>query len=182
MAGGAVAEKRVKAAVRDGAAQLVANRLVPQQPRDARERLQMIGAGAGRGQKHEDEVDRLVVDGLEVDRLLEPGEQAIEARQLGQPAVRQRRAVADAGRIEALALQQDLEDGPLVAPVSAAARFASSCSAWRLLAARKLAMTLAGVTRSAISIRNPCWRRVGSARRDRGRPSRHCPRADDRPG
>ena len=31
-------------------------------PRDARQRLEMIGAGAFRGEQHEDEIDRLVTD------------------------------------------------------------------------------------------------------------------------
>ena len=46
---------------------------------DRGERLQMVGAGIGRRQQQEDEVDRHAVDRLEVDRRRQPGEIAEHA-------------------------------------------------------------------------------------------------------
>ena len=46
-----------------------------QQARDARERLQMIGAGALRREQQKYDVYRLAVDGLEIDWLGKPREQ-----------------------------------------------------------------------------------------------------------
>ena len=50
------------------------------------------------------------VRGLEIDRPLEPGEDAENALALGELAVRNGDAVADAGRAEPLALQDRIED------------------------------------------------------------------------
>jgi hypothetical protein len=56
---------------------------IAQQPRDARQRLQMIGAGAFRRQQQEHQIDRLAVHRLEIDRALEAGEQAEQLFQFG---------------------------------------------------------------------------------------------------
>ena len=45
-----------------------------QQPRNARQRFQVIGAGAFGGQQQEDQIDRLTIEGLEIDRAIEPSE------------------------------------------------------------------------------------------------------------
>ena len=52
------------------------DRAVADHPADRRQRLQMLGAGVGRRQQQEDEVDRLAVDRLVVDRLGQPHDQA----------------------------------------------------------------------------------------------------------
>src|SRR3546814_14627878 len=65
-----------------GAAKLFADRAVAEQARYPRQRLQVIGAGCLRCQQHEDQVNRMIVDGIEVDRRLQSGEEAIEAIQL----------------------------------------------------------------------------------------------------
>ena len=65
-------------------AQLFRHVLVAQQPRDSRQRFQVIGAGAFGRQQQEDQVDRLAVHRLEIDRPLQPREQAEQLFQLGQ--------------------------------------------------------------------------------------------------
>ena len=54
-----------------------------QDPGDAGQRLEVVGAGAFRGEQQEQEVDRLAVEGLEVDRLLEARDQAEQAVEFG---------------------------------------------------------------------------------------------------
>ncbi len=69
-----------------GAAQLLAYRSVAQQARDSGQRLEMVGArGLGR-QQHTDQVDRLLVDGVEVDGRLELREERVEPVQVRQLA------------------------------------------------------------------------------------------------
>ncbi len=72
----------------------------------------MIGAGAFRRQQQKHQIDRLAVERLEIDRPLQPREQAEHLAELGQLAVRDGDAIADAGRAELLALQQDFQDRP----------------------------------------------------------------------
>ena len=73
----------------------------------------MIGAGGFRREQQKHQIDGLAVERLEIDRPLEPREQSEQLAELGQLAVRNGDAVADAGRAELLALLQDLEDRPL---------------------------------------------------------------------
>ena len=87
-----------------------------QKPRDARQRLQMIGACPFGREQQEDQVHRLAVERLKVDRAVEPGEQADQLLELRQLAVGNRDAVADPRAPELLALDQRLEDQPLVLP------------------------------------------------------------------
>ncbi len=84
MAGGRLAEQGVNGLGAVGAAQLVAGRPVAQQARYPRQGLQMIGSRRLRGQQHENQIDRLLVDGVEIDRCLDPGEKPIETVQAGQ--------------------------------------------------------------------------------------------------
>src|ERR1044072_497913 len=84
-----------------------------QEPRDAGERLQVIGARAFRGEQQANQIDRLAVERLEIDPALEAGEQADQLLELRQLAVRNRNAVADPGAAELLALRQRLEDQPV---------------------------------------------------------------------
>ena len=51
------------------------DRGIAQQPRDARQRFEMIGAGAFGREQQKNEIDRLVVERLEIDRAVEPREQ-----------------------------------------------------------------------------------------------------------
>ena len=74
----------------------------------------MIGAGAFRRQQQENQIDRLIVERLEIDRPVEPGEQSEQPGQSGHLAVRNGDAVADRGRAELFALHQDVENRPLV--------------------------------------------------------------------
>ncbi len=95
------------------AAQLLTGRPVAQQARHAGQRHEVIDAcGLGR-QQNADQVDRLFVDGVEVDGRLEPGKERVEPVQVGQLAVGDRDTVADPGRAQSLALDQDLEYRPL---------------------------------------------------------------------
>src|SRR5690606_12835112 len=70
----------------------------------------MIRTGAFRRQEQEDEVDRLVVQRLEVNGRLEPREEAGDLRKLLQLAVRDGDAIAHAGGAEPLALKDDVDD------------------------------------------------------------------------
>ncbi len=96
-----------------GATQFLADLGVAQQARDAGQRLEMVGACAFGRQKQENQIDRLIVDRVEIDVAIKPREQADDARKAGQLAVRDRDAMADAGGAEALALQQRLENRSL---------------------------------------------------------------------
>src|SRR3546814_17218637 len=69
-----------------GAAKLFADRAVAEQARYPRQRLQVIGAGCLRCQQHEDQVNRMIVDGIEVDRRLQSGEEA----KIGRASCRER--------------------------------------------------------------------------------------------
>ena len=97
-------------------AQLLRHRRIAQDAGDPRQRLQMIGAGALRREQHEDEVDRLVVERIEIDRAREPRKDADQPVERAQLAVRDGDALADAGRAQALALQQRVEDLALGKP------------------------------------------------------------------
>src|SRR5690606_41497886 len=87
VAGRRLREQRVDGVWPVGAAELVADGAVAEQAGDAGEGLEVVGAGALGGEQEEDEVDRLLVDGVEVDRLPEAGEQAVEAGEARQPAL-----------------------------------------------------------------------------------------------
>ena len=137
---------------------------------DAGQRLEVVGAGALRREQQEEQVDRLAVEGLEVDRLVEAREQAEQAVELRQLAVRDGDAVADAGRAEALALQQRLEDRALVEAgeargVRARARAApASCRSRARQARRPRASgNRAGASMSLTSSGRTCKRRPTGA-------------------
>ena len=74
----------------------------------------MVGPGILGSQQQEHQIDRRLVDGIEIHRLVETREHAVEAVQFGQLAMRDRDAAADAGGAKALTLQQDIENRPLV--------------------------------------------------------------------
>ena len=63
----------------------------------------------GRQQK-ENQIDGLLIDSVKLHRSLKTGEDAIEAFEIGEFAVRDGDAAAYAGRAEALALEQGFED------------------------------------------------------------------------
>jgi hypothetical protein len=65
-------------------------------------------------QQQEDEVDRLIVDRVEFDRRSQTREQAIDAGQSRDLAMRNGDAMAEPGRAQLLALQQRLEDHPVI--------------------------------------------------------------------
>ena len=72
----------------------------------------MLGAGIGRGEEEEDEIDRQSVDRLEIDRLREPREIAEHAAQPLDLPVRNRGAGAEAGRADLLARIEAGDDVP----------------------------------------------------------------------
>src|SRR5438552_17478630 len=74
----------------------------------------MVLAGILGREQQEDEVDRLLVDRIEVDRPLEPREDAVDAVEAADPRMRQRHLLADAGRAEPLALEEGAVDDLLV--------------------------------------------------------------------
>jgi len=63
-----------------------------------------------RGEQHEDEVDRLSVEGIERHRLVQPRKQAHHARKPAELGVRDAHAAPQPGRSELLAMPQRLED------------------------------------------------------------------------
>src|SRR5215216_6010449 len=74
----------------------------------------MVGAGAFGGDQQEDDVDRPLVDRIEVDRMGEPGEHAARLGERAHAAVRDGDAAADAGRAQPLTLQEAVEQATLV--------------------------------------------------------------------
>ena len=78
----------------------------------ARERLEVIRAGAFRRQQQEHDIDRLIVQRLEIDRGVQPRENARNAVEIGEFAVRNGDSLADAGRAETLTLQDRVENRP----------------------------------------------------------------------
>ena len=83
-----------------GGAQFLGDVLVAEQPRDPRQRLQMVGPGALRRQQQEYQIDRLAIHRLEIDRAFETGKQSEQFFQLGKLAVRDGDTVADGGGAE----------------------------------------------------------------------------------
>src|SRR5690606_13190975 len=80
---------------------------------NARQRLEVIRTSPFRSQKQEDQIHGLVVQRLEIDRCFQPREDACDALDAGQLAMRDGDAVANTGRTELFALQDGVEDFPL---------------------------------------------------------------------
>ncbi len=99
-------------------------RAVAQEPRAHRERPQVIGAGGFRRDQHEHEVDGQAVGRLVVDGPLQPRKDAEDLLAFRELPMRHRRAVADAGRAEALALEDRIEDFPRRKPGNRGGPFA----------------------------------------------------------
>ena len=76
----------------------------------------MIGAGVLGRQQQEDQVDGLVIEGLEVDRLIQPREHGHDLVQRRYAPMRNGDAAADAGGAQPLALQQRIQDVARVEP------------------------------------------------------------------
>jgi hypothetical protein len=91
----------------------VGDRRLAQQPRDAGQRFEVIGAGAFGRQQEKDQIDRLAVERLEIDRPIEPREQSEQPAEIRHLAVGNGDAVADSRGAELFALHQDLENGLL---------------------------------------------------------------------
>jgi len=87
---------------------------VAQDARHVRQRLEVVGAGAHRRQQHHHQVNRLVVDRLEVDRGVQPREQRRHPVRAGDLAVRNGEPVAEPGRAQRLAIAHGLVDDRLV--------------------------------------------------------------------
>ena len=81
-----------------------------EQPRDARERLEMIGAGALWGEQQEHDVDGLAVHRVEIDGLGKARADSGDALQPDKLAVRNGNALAEASRAKPLTLEQRIED------------------------------------------------------------------------
>src|ERR1700719_3771370 len=85
---------------------LLAEVSVAQQARHAREGLQMEAGGILRRDQHEKKMGRVAVERFEIDALNMAAEGPEDFGDLGQLAVRDRYAVADRRRAQALALGQ----------------------------------------------------------------------------
>ena len=94
-------------------AQLARDLRIAQQARDARQRLEVIGAGGFRRQQQKNQIHRLAVERLEIDRPLQPREQSEQAAEFRQLAMRDRHAIAHRGGTELLALQQNFQNRAL---------------------------------------------------------------------
>jgi len=64
--------------------------------------------------QHEDEVHRLAIDAVEINRCGETREEAVDAVDVGETAVRNGNALAETGRAQLLAAVQRFEDNTLV--------------------------------------------------------------------
>src|SRR6476469_8221270 len=85
-----------------------------QQPRDARQRLKMIGARAFRREQQKDNVDGCSVNCVEVDRIGKARADAGDALKANEFAMRDGDALAEPGRAQPLTLQQRVEDVTLL--------------------------------------------------------------------
>jgi hypothetical protein len=94
-------------------------------PADRGERLEMLGAGIGRGEQQENQIDRDSVDRLIADRVRKADEQTIDLRQAFDFAVRDGDSLAEAGRAELLALPDRCQDFGRAISSRLPARFAS---------------------------------------------------------
>ena len=103
-------------------------------------------------QQQEHEVDGFVVDGLEIDRILEPGEQAEDAFQLRQLGMWNGDALPDAGRAQALALEQGVEYRALIDAKQIGRAADISCRTCFLLLALSDETMPSGVMKSPSSI------------------------------
>ena len=116
------------------AAHLLERRGVARHPADRRQRLQMLGAGIGRRQEQEDEIDRPPVDRLVIDRFAQPREQAVDAAS-GPRSCRAGSPPPGRSRSSPSARARSGSRGPPPAstPSRCPARLASCCSNERLL-------------------------------------------------
>lgn len=86
--------------------------LVAQDPRDAGKRLQVIRACTFGSKQQEHQIDRLIINCLEVDRFDQPGENTNQTIERDELAMRDSDAMTDSGRTKAFALQQGIEYFP----------------------------------------------------------------------
>src|SRR6476661_7224036 len=77
---------------------------LPQRPGGASECIALCAIAGLGNQQQNDDVNRLAVDGVEVDGMAEAGEKRKRRLKTRQPRMRQRHAIADAGRAKLLAL------------------------------------------------------------------------------
>ena len=69
-------------------AQLGAEPRIAQCARHQRQSLEVIDTRIGRGKQHENQIDRVLIGGVEIDRLLKLEKRAMHLGQLGKPRVR----------------------------------------------------------------------------------------------
>ena len=70
----------------------------------------MVSAGCFRGQKHENEIDRLIVYGLEIHRRGQTGKKPVDAGNPGDLAMRNGNALAQARRAQFFALEKGFKN------------------------------------------------------------------------
>src|SRR5262249_26296826 len=96
-----------------GIAQFAGDIGIAQETRDARQRLEMVGAGGFRREQQKNEIYRLTVERLELHGPFESRKQSEQLVELRQLAVRNGEAGTDASRTELLALLKNLENRAL---------------------------------------------------------------------
>src|SRR5690349_3616551 len=84
--------------------------LVAQEPRDPRERLEVIAPRVARREQRDEDPRRQAVDGVEADALRREREHRLHLAEAGEPAVRDRDAAPDARRRERLARLEHAQD------------------------------------------------------------------------
>ena len=97
---------------------------VPEHPCDARQRVELVAFRRARQQQQEYKVNGILVDRRKVDRLLQPDQNSKGLVELRDSRVRDRYALAHAGRAQLLALEDfggDEARRPLLAPLRPAA-------------------------------------------------------------
>ena len=70
----------------------------------------MIGTGGLEGEQQKNEIDRLVIERLEIDCPLEASEQSYQPAKPGHLAMRDRHAISHGRRAELLTLKQNLQN------------------------------------------------------------------------
>ena len=95
-------------------AQFVDQRAIAQQTRYSGQRLEMVGSRALRRYQQKNDIDRPLVDGVEIDWRRDSREQPVRSSEARHAAVRDGDAAADARRSQTLTLDQEFEQAPFV--------------------------------------------------------------------
>ncbi len=85
---------------------------VPQHTGNTGQCLQVVRSRRFRRKQQKNQIDRLIIDCIEIDGGLKPGKTTIELLQIRQFSMRDRDPATDARCAQPFPLQQDIQNGP----------------------------------------------------------------------